>query len=276
MDDTSKVSYYKEMIGFLIKKTFYDLWDNMFRIVLLNLGFIVSLAIPIILPGYIPITVLSIAVAVIGVLWCFVYLAAAALSVKAISDYGIFNFADFKANLKAGWPAGVVMALAGFVFFLVIRIIIPFYLYMNSLIGLLLGALIFWMLILALVSFQFFFAIRARLDTKPIKIIKKCFIIFFDNPGFSIFSLLYTLVTLAASLIFALLLPGPAGLLLFLDEGLRLRLMKYDWLESVSQDNPPTAGPPRRRSIPWDALLIEEREKTGTRTFRNFIFPWKD
>jgi len=276
MDDTPKFPYYKGMIGFLIKKTFFDVWDNMFRIVLLNLGFIVSLAIPIILPGYIPITVLSIAVAVIGVLWCFVYLAAAALSVKAVSDYGVFGFADFKANVKAGWPAGVVMALAGLIFFLVIRIIIPFYLNMNSLIGILLGAVIFWTLVLALISFQFFFAIRARLDTRPIKIIKKCFIIFFDNPGFSIFSLLYTLVTLAASLIFVLLLPGPAGLLLFLDEGLRLRLLKYDWLETVSKDNPPATGSPRRRSIPWDALLIEEREKTGTRTLRNLIFPWKD
>jgi len=266
------------MIGFLIKKTFFDLWDNMFRIVLLNLGFIVSLTIPVILPGYIPIPILSLVVAVIGVLWCFVYLAATALSVKAVSDYGVFGFADFIASLKTGWPAGVVMTLVSFIFFLILRIIIPFYLDMNSLVGLLLAALIFWTLILALVAFQFFFAIRARLDTKPIKIIKKCFIIFFDNPGFSIFSLLYTLVTLAASLIFALLLPGPAGLLLFLDEGLRLRLMKYDWLEAVTKEeaSPPAAGFPRRRSIPWDALLIEEREKTGNRTFRNFIFPWKD
>jgi len=264
------------MIGFLIKKTFFDLWDNMFRIVLLNLGFIVSLAIPIILPGYIPIPLLSLAVAAIGVFWCFVYLAAAALSLKAVSDYAVFGFADFRANLKAGWPAGLVMTLASFIFFLVLRIIIPFYLDMNSFVGLLLAALIFWTLILALVSFQFFFAIRARLDTKPIKIIKKCFIIFFDNPGFSIFSLLYTLATLVVSLIFALLLPGPAGLLLFLDEGLRLRLLKYDWLEAVSKEETPATGSPRRRSIPWDALLIEEREKTGTRTLKNFIFPWKD
>jgi len=263
------------MIGFLIKKTFYDVWDNMFRIVLLNLGFIVSLTIPVIIPGYIPIPLLALAVAVIGVLWCFVYLAAIALSVKAVSDYAVFGFADFIANLKAGWPAGVILGLVALFFFLVLRIIIPFYLDMNSLVGLLLAALIFWTLILALIAFQFFFAIRARLDTKPIKIIKKCFIIFFDNPGFSIFSLLYTIVTLVASLIFALLLPGPAGLLLFLDEGLRLRLLKYDWLETISKEE---ASPPatRRRSIPWDALLIEEREKTGTRTLRNFIFPWKD
>jgi hypothetical protein len=260
------------MIGFLIRKTFYDLWDNMFRIVLLNLGFVISLAIPILLPGIIPITVLSLAVFILGVLWCFIYLAAAALSVKAVSDYGVFGFADFWTNIKAGWPAGLVMGLAGLLLVIIIRVVIPFYLNMHSMVGILLGALLFWTLVLALISFQFFFAIRARLDTKPKKIIKKCLIIFFDNPGFSVFSLLYTLVTLILSLIFALLIPGPAGLLLFLDEGLRLRLMKYDWLEA----NPPAETDPKRRPIPWDALLIEEREKTGTRTLRNLIFPWRD
>ena len=283
MDGLQNFTYYGRMIGFLIRKTFYDIWDNMFRLILVNLGFIVSLTIPIILPGFMPIPILAILTSAIGVLWCCVYLSATALSVKAISDHGVFGFADFTANLKAGWPAGIVLGLAGFFLFIVIRIVIPFYLDMNSLVGLLLGAVIFWTLVPAFISFQFFLAIRARLAVKPIKIIKKCFIIFFDNPGFSIFSVLYTLVTLVLSLIFALLLPGPAGLLLFLDEGLRLRLLKYDWLEAVSKEVstsgdaiPPAADSPRRRAIPWDALLIEEREKTGTRTFRNFIFPWKD
>jgi hypothetical protein len=119
---------------------------------------------------------------------------------------------------------------------------------------------------------QFFFAIRARLDTKITKIIKKCFIIFFDNPGFALFSLIYSLVTLVLSLLLALLLPGPAGILLFLDEALRLRLLKYDWLEA----NPPDETVTKRRAIPWDAILIDEREKTGTRSLKNLIFPWKD
>jgi hypothetical protein len=275
MDDKENFTYYMRMIGFLVKKTFFDVWDNMIRIVLLNLGFILSLTIPILLPGFIPIPFLAIAVAVVGFLWCIVYLAAAALSVKAISDYGVFSFADFWANIKAGWPVGLVMGVAGLFFFVAVKIIIPFYLEMHSLVGLLLAAIIFWTLALTLVAFQFFFAIRARLDTKPLKIIKKCFIIFFDNPGFSIFTLLYTIVTLIISVVFAFLIPGPAGILLFLDEALRLRLMKYDWLEA----NPPVAGFPRirlRRTIPWDAILIDEREKTGNRTFRNFIFPWKD
>jgi hypothetical protein len=260
------------MIGFLIKKTFYDAWDNLFRIVLLNLGFVASLAILALLPGKIPYTPLSIVVAAAGALWCCVYLAATALSVKAVSDYGSFGFADFGKNLKAGWPAGVIMALTVSFFFIVIKIIIPFYLELNSLFGLLLGAVVFWTLVLSLFSFQFFFAIRARLDSRPLKMIKKCFIIFFDNSGFSIFSLLYTAVTLLISVIFAFLIPGPAGILLFLDEGLRLRLLKYDWLEA----NPPAETSSKRRAIPWDVILIEEREKTGNRTLRNFIFPWKD
>jgi hypothetical protein len=260
------------MIGFLIKKTFYDIWDNMFRIVLVNLGFIASLAIPIFLPGLIPIPIVSIIIFAAGLLWCFVYLAAAALSIKAVSDYGFFGFSDFLANLKEGWKAGLALGITGFLLFAVVKNAIPFYLKMNSLFGLFLAAVIFWTMATAICSLQFFFAIRARLDTKLVKVFKKCFIIFFDNPGFSVYSLLHTVVTLIISLILALLLPGPAGLLLFLDEALRLRLLKYDWLEA----NPDTTGSKKKQQIPWDEILIDEREKTGTRSFRSFIFPWKD
>ena len=272
MDATGNIFYYNTMIGFLLKKTFFDLWDNMFRIVLLNLGFIASLAVPVFLPGLLPIPALSLAVLALGILWCSVYLAAASLSVKALSDYGSFGFADFFTNLKAVWPAGMVMGIAVFLLFAMARVIIPFYLAMNSMIGLLLAAVIFWTLALAAVSFQFFFAIRARLDTKLSKVFKKCFIIFFDNPGFSIFCLLHNVVIIAISTLLAFLLPGPAGILLFLDEALRLRLFKYDWLEA----NPESGASSRRVKIPWDAILIDEREKTGTRSLRSFIFPWKD
>jgi len=262
------------MFGFLIKKNFFDLWDNMFRIILLNLGFIISLAIPVFLPGVIPVPVISIILFGLGVIWCFIYLVAAGLCVKSVSDYGGFGFTDFIKKFKESWPAGLAFGFAVFVLFLMTRYIIPFYLQMESIFGLLLAAVIFWTMVLSVLSLQFFFTIRARLDTKLIKVFKKCFIIFFDNPGFAIFTFFHTVVSLIISAIFAFLIPGPAGLLLFLDEALRLRLMKYDWLE----ENPVPEGESvkKRRKIPWDAILIDEREKTGTRTFRNFIFPWKD
>lgn len=45
------------MFGFLIKKTFFDMWDNMFRIILLNLAFIGVLglvALPSLVSGEVP------------------------------------------------------------------------------------------------------------------------------------------------------------------------------------------------------------------------------
>ena len=265
------------MIGFLIKKTFFDLWDNLFRIALLNLGFIASFAIPALIPSLIPVDALAIAVLVIGGLWCCIYLSTAALTLKAISDYGSFGFADFFRNLKVAWPSGLCVGIIVVVLWLMITDVFFFYLSMNSLLGFFLAAVIFWTWMLGLFSFQFFFAVRARLDTKLIKVFKKCFIIFFDNPGFAIFSLLHNIVLLIFSGLLAFLVPGPAGILLFLDEALRLRLLKYDWLEA----NPdPEAGEKRfrfrPRRVPWDTILIEEREKTGTRSFKSFIFPWKD
>ena len=257
------------MIGFLIKKNFFDLWDNLFKVALINIGFIASLSFPVFVPtllGGLP--ALGMAALLIGILWCFVYLSAAALSLKTLSDYGNFGFADFFNNLKIVWPAGLVLGAIVFLGVILVTVVLPFYLSMGSMIGLLLGAVIFWTLVVAVLALQFFFAVRARLDTKITKVIKKCFIIFFDNPLFCIFTLIHNAVILAVSVFLAFLFPGPAGILLFLDEGLRLRLLKYDWLEANPEAN--------RRQIPWDALLIDERERTGTRSLKSFIFPWKD
>jgi hypothetical protein len=204
----------------------------------------------------------------VGILWCFVYLSAAAASLKNVSNYGNFGFFEFFANLKALWPAGLVLGGIVFLFFILGSVVIPFYLSMESMLGLMLAAVIFWSMVTAVLALQFFFVVRFRLDSSIKGVIKKCFIIFFDNPMFCIFSLIHNLFFLIISTPLAFLVPGPAGVLLFLDEGLRLRLMKYDWLEA----NPETD----RRKIPWDAILIEEREKTGTRSLKNFIFPWKD
>jgi len=257
------------MIGFLIKKCFFDIWDNLFKIVLINLGFIASLSIPVFLPALLQaIPALGIGVLIIGCLWCCVYLSTAALTLKSISDYGNFGFFDFFGNLKAAWPAGLIIGGFLFIGYILCTVVIPFYFSMGTMIGLLLTAIVFWTLAAGILAFQFFFAVRCRLGTKLTSVIKKSFIIFFDNPMFCIFSLIHNLIIMIISALVAFLIPGPAGVLLFLDEALRLRLLKYDWLEANPEAN--------RRKIPWDELLIDEREKTGSRSLRSFIFPWKD
>ncbi|MDR3167195.1 MAG: hypothetical protein LBT93_04555 [Treponema sp.] len=261
--------YSNPMIGFLIKKTFFDMWDNLFRVALINLGFILSIAIPVFIPGFLEsVPPLAIGVVFIGLLWCFVYLAAAALSLKTVSDYGSFGFGDFFRNIKIVWPVGLLMGLFVFIIWILVTVAIPFYLSMQSILGLLLAAVIFWTMVVAVLSFQFLLSVRARLDTKINKIIKKCFLFFFDNPGLCIFSFIHNVVILGISMFLAFLFPGPAGVLLYLDEALRLRLLKYDWLEENPGEN--------RRKVPWDALLIDDRERTGTRSLKSFIFPWKD
>ncbi|MCL2293274.1 MAG: hypothetical protein FWC36_00170 [Spirochaetes bacterium] len=260
------------MIGFLLRKTFYDGWDNLFRIVLLNLGFLLTAAFPVFVPGFVSrlfgFPVLDVILTAAGIFLCSVYLAAAAHSLKSISDYGTFGFADFFRAFKVAWPAGIAMGIFLVFLVLIVRIVLPFYLSMESLVGLVLAVLIIWIMVFALFSFQFFFAVHARLGTNLKKVFKKCMLISLDNTGFIVFSLLHNIAAIFLSAILAFMFPGPAGVLLFLDQGLRLRLLKYDWLEANPEAD--------RKKIPWDVLLIEEREKTGTRSFRNFIFPWKD
>jgi len=260
------------MIGLLIRKTFYDLWDNLFRIILINLGFLVTTAIPVFLPRlaglFVSSTALDMALVALGIILCTVYLSAAAYSLKSISDYGTFGFADFFRNFKDAWRSGLVMGIYIIILFLLIRVVIPFYMSIESPIGLLLGMFVFWAVVFSVLSFQFYFTVCARLSANPRKAFKKCMLISVDNTGLAVFILVHNFIGLILSIFLGLMFTGPAGALLYLDEALRLRLLKYDWLEANPGAN--------RKKIPWDELLVEEREKTGTRTLRNLIFPWKD
>ena len=64
------------------------------------------------------------------------------------------------------------------------------------------------------------------------------------------------------------LVPGVATILLFYQVAFKLRLYKYDYLETH-----PNARP---KDIPWADLLYTDRERVGPRSLRGMIFPWKD
>jgi hypothetical protein len=117
-------------------------------------------------------------------------------------------------------------------------------------------------------SAQYFFPIQSRLDRKFRKIFRKTFLVFFDNPGFSIGLLICALIVVTISAFTALLLPGLATVLLWWNVAFKLRLYKYDWIEQNPGAN--------RRKVPWDALLVADRERVGKRTLRGMIFPWKE
>jgi len=258
------------MLLFMIKKAFFDMWDNFLAIILLNIGFVALLSIPLLVPySLAPVsTPLSVLALIAGVLLLFVYAGAASLVTRDISDYKSAEFGSFVSYLRETWIVSLVLGAIYLLHVFVLSVALPVYSSMGNLLGLAALIFLFWASVIWLLSSQFFFPIRARLDRKIPKILRKCFIVFFDNTGFSIFAGIGAAVTLVISVFTAFLLPGFGGILLWLNVGFKLRLLKYDYLEATPDAN--------RKHIPWDALLVSEREKVGTRSLRGMIFPWKE
>ena len=258
------------MIGFLLKKYFFDSWDSFFFIIILNFGFLLFLALGFALLFLAPKA--GIMFFLVFAYCLFVYLCSAASVIKDISDYRRPSPMDFLVNLKNAFlPAGVLFTVLALVFF-VLCFTVPVYVKMGNITGLAAAFFSCWICLFILGAVQFYPAVYYRLGMHPLKSLKKCAIIFFDNTGFCFF-------TLFANTIFSvLILPFPGCPLLFLDEALRLRLFKYDWLDTrtAEQHNGHYEKNRRKTKIPWNELLAEEREKTGNRSWKSFFFPWKE
>ncbi len=258
------------MQWFAIKKTFFDFWDNMFLFIILNLGFLAVLAFPILLP-YALLEVssaLATLALILGVLLFYVYAGAASLVTRDVTDYRSAQFRDFLRYLRETWPTSLLLGGITLLHILVLMVALPVYSAMGGFLGLLALVFLFWASVIWIFSSLYYFPVRARLDRKPGKILRKCFILFFDNTGFTITLFLGTVFILLASGFTAFLLPGLGAILLWQNVGLKLRLYKYDYLEEHPEAN--------RRQIPWDVLLLDDRERVGKRSLRGMIFPWKE
>lgn len=257
------------MFGFLIKKTFFDMWDNLIRIVILNLGFLapgagLAYSLDALSGGRL---ILAVILFIPSLAILFMYSGVVSTMTSMIADYTKPEFRDFLPALKATYPTSLLFALINTVLVILFQVAFRWYGSVQSFVGPLASAFLFWVLIFWLLAFQFFFSIQARLDKNLRKIIKKMFLLLLDNPLFTVGLLIGTLVTFAISIFTALLLPGIASIFLWWNVALKLRLYKYDHLEE---------HPDARRNIPWDALLTEDRERVGKRTLKGMIFPWKE
>jgi len=258
------------MLLFMVKKAFFDMWDHFLSVVIMNLGFILLLTVPLLLPSVLVdlSVVAAIASQVIGGLLVFIYAGAISLAARDIANYERPEFKKVLDYLKETWKSSLILGLIWLAVVLVVVIGVPVYANMGILLGLAAIVFLFWAILIWTLSSQFYFPIRAQLDDKVGKIIRKSFVIFFDNTFFTIALGIGSLVVIAGSMFTALLLPGITGLLIWHQVALRLRLYKYDYLEENPDAN--------RKDIPWDALLIDEKERVGKRTLRGMIFPWKE
>jgi hypothetical protein len=262
------------MFFFLIKKAFFDMWDHLFRIIILNLGFILVIGAAILIPYLllmipsVPETVLFFISLVLSSALACVYTGAASGVVKDISDYGEPGFRDFYRYLTETYRPSLYFGILNAVILFLISLAFPFYMGMKSMVGPLAFAFLFWVSLIWIIAIQFFFPLQSRINTSFKKNIKKIFLVFFDNTFFSLGTFLGSLVILVASSFTAFMLPGIGTILLWVNVAFKLRVYKYDYLEANPSAN--------RKKIPWDALLIDEKERVGKRTLRGMIFPWKE
>lgn len=261
------------MIGFFIRKNFFDGWDHLLSLVFPNL-LIFGLVVASYFLASLAANVASLAFLVVLVLgWCSVSIACFAFGPCAaeIASFKSVTFKDWLGNFPSAWKDGLLFGLITFLLPLLGTITIPFYLQMEGMVGLFLAALVFWFIFVCALSLQWFLPIRSLMGNDFKKCLKKSFIIFFDNPLFSLFMFIYTIFLVILSVALFMTVPGFCGVVLAQTNALRLRLYKYDWLEEH-----PEATPAEKKRIPWKELVAEDRENIGPRTLKNFIFPWKE
>ena len=256
------------MKTFLIKKTFFDIWDNFLCVVVLNLGFIIITTVI----SYVPFLIKNnITLLIIVLLFSFIFFnifyGAVSLFTLKLSDYNSPGINDFYLIVKKSWRMSLLYSALLIMVLIIIIFIIPFYFGFQNYFGFFLSFSFIWLSLIFIFSVQYFYQIYGRLNNKFVQILTKCLVIFFDNIWFSILIAFGSVSIIVLSTITAFLFPGITGLTLWQSNGLKLRLHKYDYLK----ENPNV----KSKNIPWDILLKKDKEIIGERTFKNTIFPWK-
>lgn len=257
------------MFGLFAKKSFFDGWDHLAGLALVNGGFFLAL-LPLLgagIPG-LPFG-LSLALGALAFLLVACWFAFSSLVTLKFSDYGNFAFAETPGALRAALLPGLQLGLIGLGLGLALFVGLPFYLG-RGLLGSLAAGFLIWLSLSLLLALQFYLPLRYRLGGGFAKNLRKSFILLLDNPGFSLFLFIWSLGSLLVSAVLAFLAPGGAGVALAQNVALRLRLKKYDWLEGLPVEEK------GRGPVPWKELLAEERELVGPRTLKGMIFPWKE
>ncbi len=258
------------MIGFLIKKGFFDIWDNLLMIVLMNLGFIAPLGL-ILLAGMAGETsaLASVLLQVLAVLVFSLYGLGVSGVTYGYSKYQRNGFTAFKEAYRYHIGHGFFHFLICMVIAFLIMFVIPFYFAINNLFGIFMGMLMFWLVILLVLTIQFYYPLCFHMEADgALKTFKKCFIVVADNLGTTLFLFLRSIIDFVLTVLTATLVPGLTGISLSRMDTLRLIMKKYDFLEA----NPGST----KRDVNWEDLLYEEKQLVGPRSLKGMIFPWKN
>ncbi|MCQ2592340.1 MAG: hypothetical protein MJ188_06105 [Treponema sp.] len=272
------------MFGFLLKKNLCDIWDNLLSVIIANVIFILSVLGIIFVSAFITKIVpenmnqnlfflIQGCVFLVGCIILSIIAFAYGEQAAKVADFDGIRIVDFFLEIPGVLKDAVLFGcLITFVVFVSAYSLEFYLLQQQSLFGLFIGSLLFWVDLFIFLALQWFVPIRSSMHNNFMKCLKKCFIVFFDNTGFTLLVTLNNIFLIALTVLFIGFMPSIGGVLIANANALRLRLYKYDYLEA----HPELKSKKERRQIPWEELIYEDRETLGPRKLKSFLFPWKE
>lgn len=279
------------MFGFFVKKNFWDSWENIGHIVIVNM---VPLAVVVAL-SFLGLNLFSSESQVSYVslkFFLFIMLASVLLSVcffaegknaLGIASFGKGSFAEYIKSIPHVLKDAVLLGVVIGLLICVALISLPYYYRMwrpvaedgssaqtYNFMGLVLMAFIGWFLLLTFLALQWFVPLQAMQGNKFIKALKKCYILLFDNLWFTVGVAAVNLFTVFLTVLSLGILGSVAGTVLTWTNALRLRMYKYDW-----QEVNPGLSQQELRNVPWKELLERDVATFGPHSFKSFFFPWR-
>jgi len=256
-----------DMFLFLIKKTFFDFWDNLSAILSINLGYVAILGIAVYVPSHFQqLHILSLLTYFIKFSLFFLYTGAINRMIKQHADFSRASFADFIPYLKASWISSFLFSSFVLGLFLIVRASLNYLKLVTGFMPALGFGMLFWLIVIFFMILPYFFPFDAISNGNFVTCLKRATLMFMDNVLFSLGLLIGALIISGISTLFVFIIPGIGMLLLWYNVAVRLRLAMYDYLEQ----NPNT----KRWNIPWKEILEDDMERLSSRTLKRLIFPW--
>ena len=274
------------MFGLFFKKCFFGVWDNLFFVIISNfimlLGFAAAFAIAlsqVFLPSFGVFYAVHILLELAGAAVAGIVLFSYATCAKKIASFETPRYGEFFRGFISHAKTGALFGFLAGLVVEILRVAVPFYVKlwrdnrgsMLEIVSLIVLVIIFWVVVTAVLSIQYFYAVYSLMGNNFKKCLRKCLILFFDNMGFSVKMFFLNLFNVAVSVPLMLVLPGIAAVMQTQVCALKVLLYKYDWIEVN-----PDLSPKERKMVPWSQLLQKERKLIGIRSIKSFFFPWKD
>ncbi len=258
------------MIGFLIKKSFFDGWDNLLTLVIVNLGYLVAFGLILLASPAGEVNLwLGYGLIVLAIFYISIYTLGSSAITYGYSCYKKEGIGTFFKAIKERFTHGLLYFGVLVMLLVCCAYVIPFYFAMANMLGYVLGMILVWTVLAFLLALQFYFPLCYYCEADaPLTTLRKSFGFVADNLGTTFFLLLKTLFDLIITIFTATLVPGFGGIGLARMDTTKLLLKKYEFYSQ----NPGST----KKDLNWEDLLYEERELVGPRTLKGMLFPWKD